>query len=67
MTQSKDRPRADARGREARRKLVADMSYWETQGMRTDVPFEDSIRKTIEYMSALPDVELINAKHFYWG
>ncbi len=47
--------------------LVADMSYWQTQGMKTEAPFEESIRKTIEYMSALPDVELINAKHFYWG
>ena len=48
-------------------KLVADMSYWESQGMRADVPFVASIRKTIGYMSQMPEVELLNAYSFYWG
>ena len=47
--------------------LVADMSYWESHGMRTEVPFGDSIRRTIAYMLSLPPVEIDNAVRFYWG
>ena len=47
--------------------LVADMSYWESQGMRTEVPFGESIRRTIAYMLSLPPVEIDNAVRFYWG
>ena len=45
--------------------LVADMSYWEGVGMRTEVPFEESVRKTLVYMLGLPDSYQKNALHFY--
>ena len=47
--------------------LVADMSYWQSQGMAAEVPFEKSIQKTIAYMLKLPRVEVDNAARFYWG
>jgi UDP-glucose 4-epimerase len=45
--------------------LVADMSYWDSVGMKNEVPFDMSIRKTIQYMAELPDWHLKNALAFY--
>jgi len=45
--------------------LKADMSYWDSVGMKTEVPFEESIRKTVEYMWGLPYHHLNNALSFY--
>lgn len=45
--------------------LRADMSYWDGIGMRTEVPFEDSIRRTIEYMMTMDKHHLSNALRFY--
>jgi UDP-glucose 4-epimerase len=45
--------------------LVADMAYWDSVGMKNEVPFETSIRKTVEYMNKLPLWHLRNAMHFY--
>lgn len=45
--------------------LVADMSYWESVGLRNEVPFETSIEKTIRYMAKLPKWHLENALGFY--
>lgn len=45
--------------------LVADMSYWDGVGMRTEVPFEESVRKTYRYMKTLPEWHLSNALKFY--
>lgn len=45
--------------------LVADMSYWEAHDMRCEVPFEESIRKTVVHMQGLSDTHLRNALQFY--
>lgn len=45
--------------------LVADMSYWQSVGMRTEVPFRESVRKTVRYVSKLPKATLHNALRFY--
>jgi UDP-glucose 4-epimerase len=45
--------------------LVADMSYWDSVGMRCEVPFRMSIRKTVEYVKALPPHYRENALRFY--
>ena len=45
--------------------LVADMSYWDSVGLKNEVPFEASIRKTLKYMSQLPVWHLKNALRFY--
>ena len=47
--------------------LVADMSYWDSVGMKAEIPFEQSVRDTIAYMQRLPAHELANAVRFYWG
>lgn len=45
--------------------LRADMSYWDSIGMKTEVPFETSIKNTVEYMQGLPKYHLENALRFY--
>jgi nucleoside-diphosphate-sugar epimerase len=45
--------------------LKADMTYWQSQGMRTEVSFEESVAKTIRYVAALPDYVHQNALNFY--
>lgn len=45
--------------------LCANMSYWESQGMKTEVSFAESIRKTVDYMYQLPKGHLENALKFY--
>jgi dTDP-D-glucose 4,6-dehydratase len=45
--------------------LKADMSYWQSQGMRTEVSFEESISKTIRYVAGLPEYVHLNALNFY--
>lgn len=45
--------------------LKADMTYWEGLGMRTEVSFQDSVRKTIEYVAHLPAEHHHNALRFY--
>ena len=45
--------------------LVADMSYWDSIGMKNEVSFEESIEKTVEYMIGLPCHHLANALRFY--
>ena len=45
--------------------LVADMSYWTSIGMQAEVPFKESIRKTVEYIVGLPDYHKKNAMKFY--
>ncbi len=45
--------------------LVADMSYWDSVGMRAEVPFEASIRKTVDYMLGIEPWHLRNAMMFY--
>jgi UDP-glucose 4-epimerase len=45
--------------------LVADMSYWDSVGMKNEVSFEESIVKTVRHMQHLPIHHLINALRFY--
>jgi UDP-glucose 4-epimerase len=45
--------------------LVADMTYWLAAGMRTEVSFEESVRKVVAYIEGLPMHERINALRFY--
>jgi len=45
--------------------LKADMSYWHGIGMKTEVPFEDSIRNTVRYMQNLSEYHMLNALQFY--
>lgn len=45
--------------------LVADMGYWNSVGMKTEVSFEDSVRATVEYIMALPEYHRRNALAFY--
>lgn len=45
--------------------LCADMSYWDSIGMKTEVPFVESIRQTIVYMQGMRRHEHVNALRFY--
>lgn len=45
--------------------LCADMSYWKSIGMATEVPFETSIRNTVQYIRELPEYHRQNALRFY--
>ncbi len=45
--------------------LVADMSYWDSVGLKNEVPFETSIANTFRYMAKLPSWHLKNAMKFY--
>jgi len=45
--------------------LKADTTYWDSVGMRTEVSFEDSVRKTVRYMMGLEEYHLKNALRFY--
>lgn len=45
--------------------LVADMSYWNSVGMKCDVPFEVSVKKTLKYLQKLPTWHHFNALQFY--
>lgn len=45
--------------------LVADMSYWNGVGMKTEVSFHQSVRKTLEYILRLPEWHRRNALQFY--
>lgn len=45
--------------------LRADMSYWTSQGMKTEVSFEESICKTTRYIMQLPESHRKNALAFY--
>lgn len=45
--------------------LCADMSYWNSIGMKTEVPFEESIRKTVRYILNLSELHKMNALAFY--
>lgn len=45
--------------------LVADMSYWDEAGLKNEVSFKESVRKTVKYMERLPGYHLANALAFY--
>lgn len=45
--------------------LCADMSYWNSIGMKTEVPFTESIRQTVVYMQGMRRYEHLNALRFY--
>lgn len=45
--------------------LCADMSYWNSKGMKAEVPFEDSIRNTVQYIMMMPESHRQNALKFY--
>jgi nucleoside-diphosphate-sugar epimerase len=45
--------------------LKADMSYWESVGMKTEVPFVQSIANTVRYIMRMPEYHRQNALHFY--
>jgi nucleoside-diphosphate-sugar epimerase len=46
--------------------LCADVSFWKSKGIPSStVPFEQSIRNTVEYIRGLPDYHLKNALQFY--
>lgn len=45
--------------------LRADMDYWNSVGMKTEVPFEKSIRDTVRYMTEMDRAHMQNALHFY--
>jgi UDP-glucose 4-epimerase len=45
--------------------LVADMSYWDSVGLKTQYSFEESIIATVWYMKRLPEEHLANALKFY--
>lgn len=46
--------------------LKADTTYWESVGMKTEVSFEDSVRKTLKYIAEeLPEYHRRNALRFY--
>lgn len=45
--------------------LRADTTYWDSVGMKTEVPFETSIRNTVRYIMDLDDAHLSNALQFY--
>ena len=45
--------------------LKADMTYWESVGMKTEVTFDESVWKVIRYVWGLPEHHLRNALRFY--
>jgi UDP-glucose 4-epimerase len=45
--------------------LKADMAYWRSVDMKTEVSFDESIEKTIEYVAHLPMFHHLNALQFY--
>lgn len=45
--------------------LCADTTYWDSVGLKTEIPFEQSIRDTLEYMCRMPQYHLRNALKFY--
>lgn len=45
--------------------LKADTSYWDSVGMKTEVSFEESVRKTVRYIMELPEYHRLNALRFY--
>lgn len=45
--------------------LKADTAYWDSVGMQTEVPFEESIRKTVKYVMGLDEAHRLNALAFY--
>lgn len=45
--------------------LVADMSYWDSQGMAPEYSFEDSIDAVIKYIVELPEHVRLNALAYY--
>lgn len=45
--------------------LKADMTYWTSVGMKTEVSFEESIYKTIKYIVEMPEYHKLNALQFY--
>lgn len=45
--------------------LVADMSYWDSQGMKPEYSFEDSIDAVIKYIVDLPEHVRVNALSYY--
>lgn len=45
--------------------LCADMQYWKSIGMHTQIPFETSIRNTVRYIMDLPEYHRLNALKFY--
>jgi UDP-glucose 4-epimerase len=45
--------------------LKADMTYWHAQGLRAEVPFHDSLQKTVAYVLELPEYVRRNALRFY--
>lgn len=45
--------------------LKADMSYWDSVGMKTEVPFTQSIANTVKYIMQLPEYHRQNALNFY--
>lgn len=45
--------------------IVADMSYWDQQGMQPRYSFEDSVTEAIAYIEQLPRYEKLNALKFY--
>lgn len=45
--------------------LRADMSYWESVGVLPVISFEDTIRRTVDYIRRLPKYHLRNALSFY--
>jgi len=45
--------------------LKADMKYWKSKGMTTEVSFNTSLEKTVAYIMGLPEYVRINALRFY--
>lgn len=45
--------------------LCADTSYWDSVGLKTEVPFETSVRKTVNYIMGLGREHHLNALAFY--
>lgn len=45
--------------------LCADMTYWNSIGMKTEVPFETSIRNTVRYVLEMPEYHKQNALKFF--
>lgn len=45
--------------------LKADMTYWDSVGMKAEVPFVQSIANTVSYIMELEEYHRQNALHFY--
>jgi UDP-glucose 4-epimerase len=52
-------------GEKAGVNLVADMSYWNSVGMKTEISFERSVEKVIGYVMGLSENHRLNALRFY--